>query len=87
MHKPTAIQDLCTDILHHPLIFDQEARVTLCISAGFIEEDLTRKNSMDWYTHSLSELAHYIREEIIFCSQETQDIVFFLLMEFPEIVH
>lgn len=87
MHKPTAIQDLCTDILHHPLIFDQEARVNLCISAGFIEENLTRKISEDWYTHSLSELAHYIREEIIFCSPVTQDTVFFLLMELPETVH
>ena len=87
MHKPTAIQDLCSDMLHHQIIFDQETRVNLCISAGLIEENLTRKESNDWYTHSLSELAQYIREGIIFCSPATQDTVFFLLMELPEIVH
>lgn len=87
MHKPTAIQDLCTDILHYQIIYNQETRINLCISAGLIEENLTRKDTNDWHTHSLTELAHYVREEIIFCSPVTQDTVFFLLMELPEIEH
>ncbi len=87
MEKVTAIKDFCTDILQYPGIHSQEVMDNLSISAGIVEGDITHEGCDDWSLRSTADTARYIMDKLEHCSEKTQSMVYFLLIEAPDTVH
>lgn len=80
MDKSKIIEDLCSDLLHNP-IFSQETYESFWLSASLIEDDLSKMDSrVDWTSRSLAEAVKFTKDGFIFCSHETQDYIYTLLV-------
>jgi hypothetical protein len=87
MQKVDGIKKLCSDILYPPGILCPEIRDHLSISAGIIEDDITKEGCSDWFSRSTTDTICYILDKLEHCSEETQSILYFLLIEMTGTVH
>jgi len=87
MEKVDAIKDLCSDLIFYPVIFNQDIATHLMVSAGLIENDITKSGCDDWFNRGMIETARYIRENVASCSDRTLDDVYFLLLQMSGTVH
>jgi hypothetical protein len=87
VQKVDDIRKLCSDILYPPGILGLEIRDHLSISAGIIEVDITKEGCSDWFLRSTTDTVSYILDKLEHCSEETQSMLYFLLIEMSGTVH
>jgi hypothetical protein len=87
MQKIDDIRKICSDILYPSGILCPEIRDYLSISAGIIEDEITKEGCRDWFSRSTADTVSYILDKLEHCSEETQSMLYFLLIEMSGTVH